>query len=416
MKRGLIALILCLACGMTVSAQDSPDMSFYLMDYTRPEGSFTDRYTILQAIVEAEYTGIGEFYHEALKYLLVRFPEVHSVRDRDVAEKSAVILCEGIGREKYDKAAADLWQVVDNFSVTVLRRTADVYEGLAGQAALIALGQTGGKEYLPQIIARLNDFNTQTYKGEQLLKVQRIVIGCVSAIEAFKDLSGYRPVFYVFVGSYDGAIQRVASAALPNISDDPSEVITQIIVDPSSTPPIKLAAWKELARTKAPGESKAKTAAAALNTGWYYSTTNKNYQTNLREMRKDAIQTIIQFGAADDSVYGNLDKSYSNNFANANPDYDEIMHTLNALGSLKTDAAVDLLYKFLFDLDVRRRRNVWGNKEMQCYRWVVNCLAITGTQNTQVRQLLTTISRLDLYTSQEKMIARDAMQKLGFIR
>jgi len=390
---------------MTVFAQD---MSYYTSDYMRPDGSFSERLKVLESVRNAGLTGIGEFYHNALKFLLLRVPDIKTKAEQDAAEKCVVILSQGLGEEKYTEAALDLWLTVNTFDVV---RNAN--QGNAMQAALIALGQVNGREYLPQIIQRLTNYNTQTFKNEAKIRVQMAVIGCINAIETLKDISGYRPVFFVYTGSYDPSVKQIAYNALPNIAEDPGDVISAIIQDSSINPLIKYEAWKEVLRTKASDASKAKVAAVALATGWNYTTNNKTFQVNLREMRKGALDTIRQYGAADNSVYGNMDKSYTNNFINKEPDYDEIMLTLNALAALKSDEAVGLLQKYLRELHGRRRNGPWGDKERRVLQWVITCIEITGTKSQDVILLLATIQRTADYTPFEQGLARDALAKLN---
>jgi hypothetical protein len=404
MKRILITVILCFF-GMTVFAQD---MSYYTNDYMRLNGTFNERLFVLETVRNAGLTGIGEFYHNALKYLLLRVPDIKTKTEQDAAEKSAVILSQGLGAEKYTDAAPELWLTVTTFDVA---RSAN--QGNAMQAALIALGQINGKEFLPQIVQRLNDYNTQTYRNEAKNRVQMAVVGCINALEALNDISGYRPVFFVYTGSYDQSVKQIAYNALPNISEDPGEVISMIIQDASNNPNIKYEAWKEMLRTKAPASSKAKVAAVALATGWNYSTTNKAFQANLREMRKSAIDIIRQYGTADNSIYENMDRSYTNNFINREPDYDEIMLTLNALAALKTDEAVEFLHKYLRELHSRRRNGAWGDKERRIFQWVISCIEITGTKSEDVKTLLSTIERTTDYTPFEQGLARNALAKLN---
>ncbi|MDR0301838.1 MAG: hypothetical protein LBI04_05940 [Treponema sp.] len=406
MKRFLFTLIFCFV-GMTAFSQ-ALDVSYFRGDYLKEEGTFEDRLRILEAVRDARLTGVGSFFHEALKYLLVRGADI-TIADRSIAEQSAVILCEGLAEEKYADAAGDLWQTVVFFDVA-----RDNNEGFAMQAALIALGQVGGKDYTPHVIQRLNFFNAQTFSDvETRRRVQRAVTGCIRALESFHDIEGYKPVFFVYVGSYDKNIQDIASNTLPNIVDDPGEVISAIIRDPSNNPRVKYDAWKELLRTRAPGASKSNVAAVALSTGWNYSTTDVNFQTNLREMRKGAIDTIRQFGAPDDSVFTNLEKSYSSNFINNTPDYDEIRFTLNALASINSEPAVELLQKFLRELHDRRRSGPWARKERQCFEWVIYAIGATGTQSSSIRFLLTTIQRDSKYTSQERKWVESTMKALG---
>ena len=407
MKRIFLAFLLCFT-GMAIFAQGT-DMSYYANELNRPDASFVERQAVLETVRDAKLTGIGEFYQNALKLILLKTPDIKNKEDRDANDVSARIVCQGLGAEQYADAAADLWQAVQEFDVA-----RDYNQGLVMQDALTALGQVGGKDYLPHIVLRLNNFNTQAISDvESKRRVQRAVVGCINALEALHDISGFRPVFFTSVGWYDPPIKTMASVALPNIVDDPSDVVIEIIQDLSNIPPIKYEAWRDMLRTKAPNASIAKVAAAALATGWTYSTSNVTYQTNLREMRKSAIDTIRQVGASDDSVYTNLGKSYSNNYINNVPDYDEINKTLNTLSALKTDQAVNLLLNFLRDLNARRRNGPWGQKERQLLQWIIPSIGATGTQSQEVRLLLTTIQRTSDYTSAEQGWARDALRQLG---
>jgi hypothetical protein len=408
MKRCLFIVIFCFV-GMTAFTQ-AMDVSFYQRNYLRAEGTFNDRLKVLEEVRDAKLTGIGGFYHEALKYLLYRGADVTSRQDRSIVEQSAVIICEGLAAEKYTAAAGDLWQTVVFFDIS-----RDNNEGFAMQAALIAIGQVDGKEFTSHVVQRLNNFNAQALSDiETRRRVQRAVTGCVRALELFHDIEGYKSVFFVSVGGYDKAIQDIASNALPNMVDDPGEVIIAIIRDPSNKPHVKLEAWREMLRTKAPGSSKARVAAVALSTGWNYSTTDINFQTNLREMRKGAIDTIRQFGASDDSVYPGLEKSYVNNFINNVPDYDEIRFTLSALSAINTEPAVELLQKFLSELHERRRNGPWARKERQCFGWVIEAIGATETKSTSILILLNTIKRDSKYTSTERKWVDSSLKSLGF--
>ena len=391
---------------MTIFAQD---MSYYTADYMRPDGSFAERLAVLEAVRDANRTGTGSFYHEALKYLLLRTPEIRARGEREAAEQSVIIISQGLGAEKYTAAAADLWQAIDTYDVV---RGSN--EGNAMQAALIALGQVNGRDYLPHVVQRLNDYNTQTFRNaETRRRYQTAVIGCINALETFQDISGFRPVFFASVGSYDPAVKQIASNALPSIAADPGDIISGIIQDAGSNPFVKLEALNQMLKTRAPNTSKAKVAAVALATGWNYTISDRAMQERLRDMRKTAIETIRQYGVQDDGVYANLEKSYSNNFVNRTPDYDEIMLTLNALAAIKSDEAVNLLLKFLTELHGRRRNGPWDDKERQVFQWVVSCIGITGTKSPEARYLLTTIQRTAYYTPYEQGLARNALTQLG---
>jgi hypothetical protein len=259
----------------------------------------------------------------------------------------------------------------------------------------------------------LNDYNSQTFRNaETRRRYQTAVIGCISALEIFQDISGFSPVFFVSVGSYDPAIRQIAYNALPNITEDPGDVISAIIQNTTHTPIVKLEAWNQMLRSRAPGSSKTKVAAVALETSYNYSTTDQVMLKRLGDMRKSAIDTIRQFGVSDNSVYTNLDRAYSSNFNNNIPDYDEIVFTLNALAAIKSGEAVDLLFKYLRELNERRSAGPWADKERQVFQWVVSCIGVTGTRSPEVRFLLTMIQRNAAYTPYEQGLARNALNQL----
>ena len=422
MKR-IILFIFVFLFGMTIFAQDvdtgtsttgtragtGPDMSYYTQVYNRPGSSFVDRLELLRTLQNANLTGIGSFYHDALKLLLLRSPDIRTSADRDAMEDSARILCRGLAAEKYIQAAPDLWQLVQ-FTDTIR----SVNNGIVMQEALITLGQIGATDFVPHIALRLDNYNTAiTSDTESRRRIQRGVVGCINALEALHDPSGYTSVFFASIGWYDQAIRTIADDALPNIMDDPGEIISGIIRNSNNPPSVKYTAWQEMLRTKAPNESKAKAAAVALATGWSYSTGDTSGQRSLREMRMSAIDTIRQLGVVDNSVYADLQRSYSNNYINNTPNYDEIRRVLSTLSALKTDESVGLLVGFLKDLNGRRQFGPWGNKERDIFTWLVPSVGATRTSSQEAREVLTLIQRSSYYTSAEQNLARDALRELG---
>jgi len=386
----------------------SQDMSYFTERYTSPGGTFAERLVILETIRDEGITGIGDFYKSALSFLLVRSPSIRTTAERLDAEKSVIILARGLGAEKHTAAALELWQAAELFDVR-----GNANDGDAMRAALLALGEVGGKDFVPQLVNRLEQFNGENVRNPEFRRrTQMGVMGCITALETLRDIRGFRPVFFASVGPYDQVVKELAVNALPNIVDDPADAIISIIQEPSSSPDVKLMVWKEMFRTNIPDSSKSKVAAAALDTGWIYQTSNRHFQVSLAELRKAAIAIISQFGVTNDSVYTNLEKSYSKNFVSNNADFDEIKATINALSSIKTEQAVSLLNKFLREINEKRRTNIWGNKERQSYEIIVNSIGATKTQSADVRLLLTAISRNNIYTPQERALATNALTAL----
>ena len=404
---------------MTIYTQDAntgaaatgsgQDMSYYTQVYNRANASFGDRLELLKTLQGANLTGIGDWYHDALKLLLLRYPDIRTNADRDAMEDSARIICRGLAAEQYIQAAPDLWQLVQ--STDTIR---GVNDGILMQEALIALGRIGATDYVPHIALRLDNYNTAvTSDPESRRRIQRGVVGCINALESLHDPRGFSPVFFASIGWYDQSIRTIADDALPNIVDDPGEIISGIIRNSNNPPTVKYAAWQEMLRSGASDESKAKVASTALATGWSYVTRDMNSQRIMREMRTSAMETIARTGIVDDSVYVNLKKSYDQNFVNNTPDYNEIRTTISTLSSLATGEAVDLLSGFLSELNERRRSGPWDNRERNVFSWVVAGIGATKTESQDAKSLLTFIQRSQSYTPAEQTWARNALSELG---
>jgi len=417
MKRILLFIVV-LLIGMAAFGQE---LLFYSERYKEAESSFEQRLNILQTVKERD-VGTGEFYHEALKLLLLRAPDITKVTterrnaEQRALESSVVIVSDGLGKAKVTAAQTDLWSAVN-----LVDTDGNAQEGHAMRAALYALGQVDAKDHVEKIAKRLHDYNRQVplagSNNPARRRVQQGVMGCIEALEALKDIRGYRSVFFASVPRawYDKVVKDLAIAALPNIVDDPSDEIAFIIRMDDSEPEVKQRAFDEMKKnTKMPDESRAKVAAAALEVGHAYKTQNRNYSKIMRELRKDAIQMIRRCGVASDSVYLDLERSYKVNFESNDVDEDEIMHTLNALGALKTDQAVALLYKFLSQIEDRRSKSVWTNKERKMFTWILPCLSLTGTKSEDVRKLLVAMKDNAKYTSQERAMILRTMKDLGF--
>jgi hypothetical protein len=110
MKRTTITILVFLI-GMAVFAQ-SANLSYYTEELNRAGATFVDRLRILENVQKQELTGVGEFYHNALKTLLNKIPDIKTREDWDANENSARIILQALAVEKYAAAASDIWPLV----------------------------------------------------------------------------------------------------------------------------------------------------------------------------------------------------------------------------------------------------------------------------------------------------------------
>jgi hypothetical protein len=405
MKRTSIIIILFLA-GFTVFAQDI-DMSYYTEEYNRADVTVFDLLDILEVVRNENYTGIGDFYYNALRVLFYRLPNFETNLERLAVHDSARIILRGLAAERHTEAAPYVWTLIQHYDVVH-----DYNDGLLMHEALITMGLIDAKEYAPHIALRLENFNAdQTSDLQTRRRIQLGVTGAISALEALQEPEGIKPVFFASIGWYDPEIRAIASAALPNIMEDPGTIISEIIHSPFNGPRVKYTAWQEMLQTRAPDSSKAKVAAVALETSFTYITPSLEYQRVLRDMRLSAIDTIRKLGVEDDSVYAYLERTYREAFT-PNPDFEAITLVINTLSAIRTDEAVELLTEFLRGLHNRRRSGPWGTTERDIMQITIPAIANTGTQSLVAKQLLTTIQRSTAYTGAEHNWAESALKAL----
>jgi hypothetical protein len=177
-----------------------------------------------------------------LTQLLLEQPNLRSAAEKEAADASARLLAGLLGDSKYAAAAKDLWRVVENFENPLVK--AD---------ALIALGQTRSTELFPFVLRTLSDLNLRPSTDPEA--GEKIAYGAVIAMEKYRMIDGYAPVFFASAGWYSRRVKEQAARTLPFIVDDPSEALSAIIR--SGTYDVKLLALEKENASKASADAKA---------------------------------------------------------------------------------------------------------------------------------------------------------------
>ena len=408
MKRALIPIIILLAAGMASAQQQAVDMSFYTQEFNRTGATVYELLDILRAVRDENQEGIGSFYNNAARTFLNRLPNFAGNRERLAVEECSRLLLRGIAAEKHTESAQYVWTLLHYFDIVHQQN-----DGYLMYEAFVAMGEIGAKDYATNLANYLYHYNdSATPEFQTKIKIHRVVPGIINALEALHEPVGVKPVFFVSIGWYDTDVKEVASTALPNIMDDPGEIISEIIRDPFNGPSIKNTAWQEMLRTKASNASKAKVAAVALETSYTFIAPSRESQSVLRSMRMSAIDTIRLMGIEDDSVYAFLERTYREAFDTPYTDFEVITLVVRTLAAVKTEEAVDLLTEFLRVLHSRRRSGPWGISERDIMQIIIPAIANTETKSRLAVQLLTVIQNSSLYTNAEQTWARNALSRL----
>jgi hypothetical protein len=265
------------------------------------------------------------------------------------------------------------------------------------------------KAFLPKVVQLVKDWNTRPQSDREMReRVERIVYGGVLSLEYYKDPSGYLPVFFVSTGWYAERIKSQASVSLPNIMDDPTEPLLEVVGSPGYTYDIKHMALRTSERSSSPDEKKASVAVAALTEGWKASTNVPLQQRELAAMRKLALTIIKRCGTQDSAAYPEIDKSYGR----IGVDRQERLYAIDALAALASDDSVRLLTGYLRDLTERQRSGAFTNEDGVTARAIIPALGEIG--KAAARTELLRVQQLPVWAaSNYRALATQALQKLN---
>jgi hypothetical protein len=394
MKRFILFVLLSVA-GMVIFAQ-SHELAIWSEEFDRAV-TIAEQLNIITTVEEGNYSDAEEFYAKALHRLIVEYPKISALKDKNDADTIARKLASKLGDAQYNAASADLWQTVVYFSNPDVK--AD---------ALVALGKADtDKAFLSQVVQLVTDWNTRPQPDRETRdRAERIIRGAIISLENYKDPSGYLPVFFVSTGWYMGAIKNQATAALPNITDDPTDFLLEVIRGPGYTYDVKNTALNTSEVSSSPNEKKASVAAAALTEAWRVSTNVPLQQRALITMRKQSLKMLQSYGTQDTAVYQSINKCYTQA-----SDREERLLTIATLKALASDEAARLLTGYLRDLTERRRSGPFTDEDTITARAVIPALGDIG--NSSAREELIRVQRLEVWDySNFRRLATDALGKL----
>ena len=385
MKRNILAAAFSLVASFVFASEE---LDIYTFMY-RESVNAVERYSVLRNIADAEIPGAGALYAEALGRLLLEQPNLRSGAEKETADATAKLLAGLLGDIKYAGAADDLWRVVQNFENPLVK--AD---------ALIALGKTRSAQHLPLVQRTLADLNIRPTSDREA--GEKIAFGAIIALEKYRDISGYAPVFFAASGWYGRRVKDQAMATLPFIVDDPSEALSGIIR--SSGYDMKLLALEKESESKASAEAKAAVALIALEEGWKAATNDIKDKVILSRLRKFSIDMLAKNGSSDPAATPLLEKSYKDG-----SDAEEKIAAVNALSKNRSDEAAKALSSFLMMMNGKRRSEAITVEDERMVRVIIPAIGAHGSPIGL--PALQAVEHQD-WTNAVKLLATDALKRL----
>jgi hypothetical protein len=384
MKRFAVALAYLSVAAFGFSSED---LDVYTWIY-HASSSPAERYSVLKNVAEAEISGAGELYAIALSQLLMDLPGLKTVAERDSADSLARLLSNLLGKDKYAAAANDLWKVVQNFSNPLVK--AD---------ALVAIGRTRSEETFEQVARALQDLNLRP--GTDPEAGEKTAYGALLAMEKYRKIEGYAPVFFASTGWYSRRVRDQAKATLPLIVDDPSRALETIMRQGDYE--VKLLALQTEDASKASPEAKSAFAALAFSEGWIAATSDIKEKQTLANIRKQSIAILLKRGIHPSAI-PLLDRSYKEGI-----DMEEKLSAVSALGASRTDEASQVLASALMGLNARRRSDLTTQDDERLVRAVIPALGANGS--VKGRSALQFVESIE-WTNAVKVLAAEALRKI----
>jgi hypothetical protein len=368
MKRFLVGFTLfcsIASMGFAITFQEDLEIYTYLYDNS---SSPTEKFNIVQVLqTQKELTGTGEFYARAFNQLVGQASDIrsYSATERVAADDLAQTLAALIGDEKYTTSAPDLRRAYDAFPNSPLVQT----------ECLISLGKLRDTTYLPWVVQVLRNLNAVSPRGSEEAEAKSYIArGAILALEKYRDISGYLPVFEMSVSGYPKRILDLAKATLPVILADPSELLTtQVIRGSGYAISVKLVALQTIEDSNVPNTGKATAAAAALTEGWRSQPSTPRERTEIAQLRKLSIEMVSRYGTSDPAVYPLLERSYKEG-----SDDNEKVSSIQALGAVATEDSAKMLSSFLLTLVTRIQNEINSQADERMIREIISAIGVVG--------------------------------------
>jgi HEAT repeat protein len=280
---------------------------------------------------------------------------------------------------------------VDNFTNPLVRAE-----------ALTALGKSGATDFVPHVVQLLSDLNLEP--GANPMDREQVAYGAIIALEEYKDIAGYVPVFIVTTAWYADRVKSRARQALPIIMDNPTEPLISIIRSSSYDYSVKLTALQTLEASSVTTQQKSQGAVAALTETWRASTNLVGQRSILASTRKLALNMIRRYGTDDANVYSLLENSYRQGI-----DEEEQIAAIGALSALATDDSARRLSTYIHDINTRLDRGTLTKEDERIIRILIPALGQTG--RPLARDALRSVLQKD-WTGAVHALAQEALRKI----
>jgi hypothetical protein len=386
MKRHLVTAVLALAAAFALADETA---EIYQSLYRQAEG-LPQKYTAAVSLVGLNDKSTAPVLSSALEELLLTQKSYSSRIDSDLYGATIRLLAKALGDYKYPAAAPFLWDAAQQ-----------VPDPLAKAEALMAIGKIRDLAYAERIALRLRDLNLQPTEDRDA--GEKVAYGAIIALEKLKDIRGFSPVFFAADSWYSLRVRQQAVQSLPNISEDPTDPIKEILG--TESPERKLRALQAEIASKAKDGRKSETAVLALNLGHLKVPRDKAEAKVLADLRKLALRALVAYKASGADPGDGCSSSYAKGF-----DDEERLLALSALGANGSDPAALALRDIILRLNADQQAGVTDDTRNRMAKAAIENAAIS--KNKVARPALLAVSINDKWSGGIILAAQNALKAL----
>jgi hypothetical protein len=387
MKR-FIAFVLVAAALSVCYADETTEI--YQSLYRQAEG-LQQKYAAVLNLVSLNDKTTAPVISSALEELLLEQKNYSSRIESELYGRTIGVLSKALGDYKYAPASPFLWDVVQQ-----------VPDPLAKAEALMSIGKMRDLEYAERIALLLRDLNMQPAADRDA--GEKEAYGAIIALDKLKDPRGFSPVFFAVDAWYSQRVRQQAAQSLPNISEDPTDPIKEIL-GAETSPDRRLRALKAEAGSKASPSRKVETALLALNLGHLKSPRDPTEAKGLGDIRKLALRTLIANKATGADPVDGCVSSFSKGY-----DDEERLLALSALGANGSDPAATALRGIILKMNDDQKAGISDETRVRMAKAAMENAGIS--KNKILRPALLAVSMNDTWSGGVLLAAQTALKAI----
>lgn len=391
MKKRLISLLATLIFILLSVPVFSNEMAAVWSRIYNTTDQLEAKISVMQDIIDLHDRGMEPVITEALKEVLYSFNESQSFNERRQYDDLTRMMIRELGSLKAVDAAPEMYYVMENTEDEFLR-----------SVAIVGIGTAGARDYADEIAEHLRYINSDIIRIENNEQRRSVIDACILSLERLKHPVGFEPVFFTSIGRYARESVKKAERALQNMVEDPTDLVVDII-KADNTFEMRLAALGVEERSKASPERQAEAAAAAIEVSLIYNAATpaeRQYQTRTKIKSAELIRDL---GIANEQAV-----EWLGMMLNSSTNVNELVISLQALGTYSSDAAVEVLSAYL-SYHSDRRASGLQYKDERAIRECINALGNTGNPLGKAALMMVEYSN---WSSQTIRMAKNAMKNM----